>query len=48
MELMLFDICLFFFLQKELQACRQDVVCTWVLHNNNLHRQNVLEELKLI
>ena len=47
MELMLFDICLFF-LQKELQAYRQDVVCRWVLHDNNLRRQNVLEELKLI
>jgi len=37
-----------FLVQKELQTYRQDLVCQWILHDNNVRRQTVLECFKLI
>jgi len=37
-----------FFLQKELQTYQLDFVCKWILHDNNIRRQKVLDDFKLI
>ena len=30
--------------QSQIQTYREDLVCKWVLHDDNLRRQRVLEE----